>query len=63
VLNLNTPTRISSEKIQMILTSVEESRCPKDLNCIRAGEAYANIDFMLEDMVTSVKLKAESKGW
>jgi len=59
LLELNKSTMIGSEKVSMLLTSVDESRCPKDVMCVRAGEAFANIDFMVEDAVSAIRLKAD----
>lgn len=60
MLNLNQPVKISSENISILLTGVKDSRCPKEVNCIRAGEAKASIDFGVRDAVSALEL--ESKG-
>lgn len=59
MLSLNEPIQIASEGITLIFTEVKESRCPKDVNCIRAGEADLNIDFAVKNEVTNVNLRTE----
>ena len=50
---------IGSEKITLLMTKVEDSRCQKGTNCIQAGEAKIMINFAKGDAVSEVKLKAE----
>lgn len=50
---------IGSEKITLLMTKVEESRCPKGTNCIQPGEAKIMINFAKGDAVSEVKLNAK----
>ena len=54
MVKLNEPVAIASEEISILLTSIEEGRCPKDVNCIQAGEATANIDLVSEEKIQNL---------
>lgn len=59
MLSLNTPIKIKSENITLMLTEVKsDNRCPKGVNCIQAGKAKINIDMAVSDAVSPVSLEA-----
>lgn len=59
MLNLNEPIAIPSENISLLLTDVKEGRCPKDVNCIQAGNATINIDMAVGDAVSPLEFRAK----
>lgn len=58
---LNVPVVIESEKLMITFSKNQDSRCPMETNCIRAGEAKATFDLLKMDDKSSVTL--ESKGF
>ena len=51
---------IGAEKLQLTYSNVRDSRCPLDVNCIRAGEAKVSI--LLEQDGTQETVELEAKG-
>ncbi|MEM6964422.1 MAG: hypothetical protein AAF573_06630 [Bacteroidota bacterium] len=59
MLKPNQPVKIRSENIYLLLTEVKDSRCPKEVNCVRAGEAKVAVDFGVGDAVSALELEAK----
>ncbi|MFK7809198.1 MAG: hypothetical protein AB8F74_15450 [Saprospiraceae bacterium] len=54
------PVTIKSEWMEIRLREVKDSRCPKDVNCIQAGEAEVRLMMVRQgDMASDVRLKAK----
>ena len=53
---MNQSVQINSEDISILLTKVQEGRCPKGTNCIQAGEAKLSFDFRVSDAVSVIDL-------
>jgi len=51
---------IPSANLKLRLINVEESRCPKNTNCMRAGEAKVLMSVLNIDAIKEIKL--EGKG-
>ncbi len=56
---LNTPFMIPSEDLKLTLLEVKDSRCPKNTNCIRAGEAIASIKAERPGVKQTITLEAK----
>lgn len=46
---LKVKEKTTYNNLSVTLTEVQESRCPKDVNCIRAGEAIAVLNITVAD--------------
>ncbi len=56
---LNESVEIESENMIVTFSKKEESRCPMNTNCIRAGEAKATFDLLTKENKASVTVEAK----
>ncbi len=56
---LNQSIQIGSEKINLLMSNVQEGRCPKGTDCIQAGKAKISMDFAIDDAVSAITLEAK----
>ena len=56
---LNQSIQVGAEKINLLMSNVQEGRCPKGTNCIQAGAAKISMDFAVGDAVSTITLKAK----
>jgi hypothetical protein len=56
---LNQSIQVGTEKINFLMTGVQEGRCPKGTNCIQAGQAKISMDVAIGDAVSVITLAAK----
>lgn len=56
---LNQPIQIGTEKINLLMTDVQEGRCPTGTNCIQAGKAKTSMDLSVGDALATITLEAK----
>lgn len=60
MIGLDETVSIPSANLKLRLTDVKESRCPKNTNCMRAGEAKVMMEVLEIDAIKEINL--EGKG-
>ena len=56
---LNQSIQVGTEKINLLMTGVQEGRCPTGTNCIQAGKAKISMDVAVGDAVSVITLEAK----
>lgn len=59
MVSLNQSIQIGSEKINLLMSEVQEGRCPKGTNCIQVGTAKISMDVAVGDAVSVITLKGK----
>lgn len=56
---LNQSIQVGAEKINLLMTDIQEGRCPSGTNCIQAGKARISMDVAIGDAVSVITLEAK----
>ena len=59
MIGMDETVSIPSANLRLRLTDVKESRCPKNTNCMRAGEAKVMMEVIEIDAVKEINLEAK----
>ncbi len=56
---LNQSIQVGTEKINILMSEIQDGRCPAGTDCIQAGKAKISMDVAVGDAVSTITLEAK----